>query len=274
MNRLTENHGTETGPTAVPVTTPELEIPTDDPFANDLMDNLSRAHALTELMKRAQTPYVISIDAEWGNGKTTFLKMLTRQLKNDGFGVIEFNAWEHDFTDNPVTTLAGEIVRQTKSFGRSNLRRRAAGLAKAAAPIATEIGAGVAASLATSNVPGAFEKTVIGILKLARIVGKIDPIFRYDSTTQGVTRFKQALKETAEEAARQHGGLPMVVAIDELDRCRPDYTIRFLETIKHFFNTPQPCSSSPPTSTRWRTRSGPFMDRISTRHNTLSDSLT
>ena len=47
--------------------------------------------------------------------------------------------------------------------------------------------------------------------------------------------------DLAQEAKRlrrnQKPGVPwrIVVMIDELDRCRPDYAVRFLETVKHIF---------------------------------------
>lgn len=31
---------------------------------------------------------------------------------------------------------------------------------------------------------------------------------------------------------------PIVIIIDELDRCRPDYAVKTLETLKHFFDIP------------------------------------
>jgi len=34
---------------------------------------------------------------------------------------------------------------------------------------------------------------------------------------------------------------PIVIVVDELDRCRPDFAIKFLERIKHFFNVPGIC---------------------------------
>jgi len=222
---------------ALQVVAPIPEIPVDDPFANDLLNNRARAEALTHLIGRARTPYVLSVDAEWGNGKTTFLNMLVQHLRNEGFGLVEFNAWENDFTDNPFTTLAGEIVKQSKSFGRVSVTERAVELAKAAAPIAIEVGAGTVPAILTSNVPGSAANILRSILKATRLIGQNDAISRYDATAQGVCRFKSALKATAKEMASQHEGKPMVVAIDELDRCRPDYAIRFIEAIKHLFNT-------------------------------------
>ena len=164
--------------------------------------------------------------------------MLKRELQNDEFGVIAFNAWEHDFTDNPVTTLAGEIVKQTKSFGHESLRNRATELAKTVAPIAIEVGAGTIPAAATGNVPGVVANVVQGTLKMLRILGRNDPLAKYTQTTEGIAKFKKALSQTAAAVADQHRGKPMVVAIDELDRCRPDFAVRFLEIIKHFFSTP------------------------------------
>ena len=229
---------TQSGMERIPVGPPEFEVPVEDPFANDLLMNHVRAQALTNLIQRARPPYVIAVDAGWGNGKTTFLRMLKQELQNEGFGVIAFNAWEHDFTDNPVTTLAGEIVKQTKSFGQKSLRRRATELAKAVAPIAIEIGAGTIPAAATGNVPGAAANSIKGALKLLRILGQNDPVAKYAQTTNGICNFKKALRETATEVACQHDGKPMIVAIDELDRCRPDFALRFLEIVKHFFSTP------------------------------------
>ena len=133
MDPTMENAASEAELQGLQVFTLMPPIPADNPFANDLLSTRARAEALTLLIGRARTPYVLSIDAQWGNGKTTFLNMFMQHLMNDGFAVIEFNAWENDFTDNPFTTLAAEIVKQTKSFGRASMTERAVELAKAAA---------------------------------------------------------------------------------------------------------------------------------------------
>ena len=229
---------TQTDPATIQVVLLEPDTLGPDPFADDLLLTHVRAYALTDLIRRARPPYVISIDAEWGNGKTTFLKMLKQHLQSEGFGVIAFNAWEHDFTDNPVTTLAGEIVRQTKCFGRKSLRDRATELAKAVAPIAIEVGAGTIPAAATGNIPGIVANLVKGMSKIVPILSRNDPISKYEQTAKGIANFKKALCQTAKAVSDQHYGKPMVVAIDELDRCRPDFAVRFLEIIKHFFSTP------------------------------------
>ena len=53
----------------------------------------------------------MGIDAPWGAGKTTFLKMWAQHMHNEGFPVVEFNAWETDFSQDPFIALAAELER-------------------------------------------------------------------------------------------------------------------------------------------------------------------
>ena len=46
--------------------------------------------------------------------------------------------------------------------------------------------------------------------------------------------FKKELNQLADKLEK-----PLVFIIDELDRCRPDFAIRLIERIKHFFDIPK-----------------------------------
>ena len=56
----------------------------------------------------------ISIDAPWGIGKTTFMKMLERLIKDKTFGwwTVYYDAWENDMTNDPFTSLLFQICGQ------------------------------------------------------------------------------------------------------------------------------------------------------------------
>ena len=47
-----------------------------------------------------------------------------------------------------------------------------------------------------------------------------------------------AFRLTLEELTKPDDAKPikLVIVVDELDRCRPDYALSLLEIIKHFFN--------------------------------------
>ena len=46
---------------------------------------------------------------------------------------------------------------------------------------------------------------------------------------------KEKIREFINLLIEEHGNR-LVFFIDELDRCKPDYAIRFLERIKHYFD--------------------------------------
>ena len=58
----------------------------------------------------------MSIDASWGNGKTTFLNMWKQHLRNEGFPVVGFNAWNTDFAEYPLIALTSELLNTLRPF--------------------------------------------------------------------------------------------------------------------------------------------------------------
>ena len=73
----------------------EIEISEQDPFANDKLERKPFANVLTTIINLySDKGCVLSINGEWGSGKTTFIKMWQQQLKNNGYRTIYFNAWK------------------------------------------------------------------------------------------------------------------------------------------------------------------------------------
>ncbi len=87
----------------------KLNIPKDDPFAEDILERKESAEILTQFISTIKEPYVLAIDSAWGTGKTTFIQMWSQLLKNNGYPCIYINAWENDFSDDPLVSLIGEI---------------------------------------------------------------------------------------------------------------------------------------------------------------------
>ena len=81
---------------------PKIHIPDDDPFANDELGRKEYAEKLTGFLSTIEEPFVLAIDAGFGQGKTTFVEMWKRYLEQRGFAALLFNAWKHDFTHDPL----------------------------------------------------------------------------------------------------------------------------------------------------------------------------
>lgn len=211
----------------------EIDVPESDPFKNDLLGRKQVVEVLTELLGSIEGPCVFSVDGGWGTGKTTFLNMWSQHLRNNGFSVIEFNAWETDFSSDPFVSISSELTNQLRADSNGSISAR------------IEAAKGAATEIAIKAVPGVVRLLTAGILDLGPLLEKEigdaaasftkDRLSQYLEMQQSVEKFKTSLQEMATAVACSNDGRPVVMVIDELDRCRPSYAIELLEIAKHLF---------------------------------------
>jgi len=78
---------------------------------------------LSELVEKISEPLVIAVDAPWGAGKSVFLKCWVgaHTLENGGEAkTVYFDAFRHDFMDDPLIGLTGVISEQLKDGDKEN----------------------------------------------------------------------------------------------------------------------------------------------------------
>lgn len=189
-----------------------------------LEDSLKReleVALFTKLLNNAKGPYVISIDAPWGTGKTYFTEMIRENISSS-IKSIYINAWESDFTTDPLITLISELksVVDTKSF--QAITDKFLSISKLVIPTAIKI-----ASHGLINL----DKIAEGISEVGEklVLKKIED---YENEKKTIGELKNELKKSVQDTPNQK----IVVFIDELDRCRPNYALEFLERVKHFFD--------------------------------------
>lgn len=83
------------------------------PFVDDLMNLESFAenllkHAITESIVNTGSA-VISLNAEFGMGKSYFLKMFEKFLNEKQINCLSINSWENDFYNEPLIVLLCEF---------------------------------------------------------------------------------------------------------------------------------------------------------------------
>lgn len=219
---------------------PKISISDTSPFGADKLGRSESGDRLTHLLERVKPPFVLAIDAKYGNGKTTFIQMWMAHLKTKGFRSLYFNAWESDFAADPLIAFIGEMDAQINCLliGSESVSKLRASwdkvkkvgsyLAKRAVPVGLKI--------ATADLLDLDKFTEQSIANLAADIAR-EQIEKYEGTKNRIKEFRTLLGEFIRSLAthEQRATLPLVFFVDELDRCRPPYAVELLERIKHFF---------------------------------------
>jgi KAP family P-loop domain len=171
---------------------------------------------------------VLGIDAPYGRGKSCFLERLAKQL-GLSHPVARIDAWADDVGDEPLTAFMASIDDALAPYltVSKKLSDRMAAAKAAALPVIGKLVTGVLVK-AMSKVAG------------DEIEDQLGTVAAYRQRKQSRQLFRQNMRDlvSAIEQNDGAGSPPLIVIIDELDRCRPNYAIRMLEEIKHFFEVP------------------------------------
>ena len=113
-------------------------------LAGDRLERVRYAEFLTNYLaaEGKQRNYVLNLNAEWGAGKTWFIKRWYMELKAH-YPTVYIDAWQQDFSDDPLLTVISSIIEQLKEEAGSPqlspyLSTKLASLLKATAPIITK----------------------------------------------------------------------------------------------------------------------------------------
>lgn len=208
---------------------PDLRISEDNAFASDRLGRKESVEVLTRIVSRIEGPCVLALDAPWGYGKTTFLAMWAKWLRREeqGFPVVAFfNAWETDFTNHPFLAMSSELTKELEVSDKTassptfdTFKRAGKKLLQVAVPAIPQ--------LAGSLIP--VVGPAVGAALSAAVSDESDTN-DYQEAKEAIAEFKAILGNLA-----QGLGNPLVIMIDELDRCRPSYAVELLEVAKHLF---------------------------------------
>lgn len=228
--------------------------PEDHQLASSILGDFSigrnkELKSFLDLLCRIEGNYSIFLDGDWGVGKTFFVKQAIMCLKtfskssfSEEYGIgsdrkaelesavkpiswddgmkqaaAYFNAWEYDYSSNPVIPLLYSLLNSfpdqsgAQAKARSTIRNLEKVMAKA-----TSIGLG------PISISG------------SELIEAASP----DSLTESV-ELQEAIKRSVNEVLSgclESRGSRVVLFIDELDRCRPEFAISVLESVKFLFS--------------------------------------
>ena len=188
------------------------------PFAENLLQNIEKGIAS---FIGAEGAYTISLNAEFGNGKTTFLEMFKVFIeedkeKNQVYNMISINAWESDFYKEPVIAILSEFANYMKKNNEEDKWKK----------ITETIGKiGI-------NIGNQFVQAKTGI-NLKEIKFSLE---NGNNLLKTFNQRKEAIKDIKTAFSEYTKDKKLLIIVDELDRARPDHAVHFLEDMKHFFD--------------------------------------
>ncbi len=180
----------------------------------DYIDKLDREKLAKNFVSvlTSQNANVFSINGGWGSGKTWFLKFVENECEKQNIPFVQFNVWKNDYCDFPLQAIVAEITKLLKQYH---------------SPESKEI--------------LDMEENVNNFLKF---LAPFAPLIKFDAskliTVASYNDFKKLKDKFIDSLVKcLENNEEIIIAIDELDRCRPDYAIKTLEVIKHFFHIPK-----------------------------------
>lgn len=179
--------------------------------------------------------YSIALNGEWGSGKTFFVKQVKlildaenpqsnlpeiMRLKVKGlipnqftcpdcYTTVYYDAWANDNHEDPLLSLIYEAIRSGQIDYSPEQKRSIFDTLSNIADVLTG-------------------KNISNFLEALRGSNELEDMQKGADLESLVRDFINYLIEER--------GNRLVFFIDELDRCKPDYAIRFLERIKHYFD--------------------------------------
>lgn len=206
-------------------------------FNDDLLDLSEFAHRLEQFIAIERHfvsgGLVLALSSKFGAGKTTFLRMWNASLQRQEHGsnrtiVIALNAWESDYYGDPLFAILSCLIEGLRSD-----RKQAGAIIDAAKDIGwftTAIGSQVAAKL-TGIDPMAAGSIAEKKKEKRNGLSTFDAFSTFEQRKKAMSHLQAAIGDFINSS-----GLQILFLVDELDRCRPDYAISYLETIKHIFD--------------------------------------
>ena len=205
-----------------------IEIPSDDIFKHDKL-GLEPAIASRTKAILSHSPQSVAIDGRWGTGKTTFMALWAAYLRREGVKVVEFNAWKA-FGADPLDTLTKAILRQVEVVGPEQERsheRLLAFLSSHASVVAQGV---KLASFLHPGLEGVSDMVELGTQTMGNV-----PIPKAGENEDSKIDSPEAFTSLLSSAAKTSSDRPVVVLVDELDRCSPEYSVEMLQLLEHVF---------------------------------------
>lgn len=193
-------------------------------------------------------PATIGIFGDWGSGKSSLIKMITKELESEeNILILDFNGWLFESYDDAksalMETIVDELIQKTPSGKKEEVRSLAFRLLRKINWF--RLGSKViqySVAAATTGGMGAILPAMTDLPSLAKQAIKLfedvdtektEELLQQE-TKQSISRNIRSFRNEFSELIVKSGFSAVVVTIDDLDRCLPNTIIETLEAIRLF----------------------------------------
>lgn len=243
----------------------ESTLAIDEIWQDDMLGRKDEAKHLVRFLenkyqKETNTPFVLNLDSSWGHGKTFFITHLAEQLRLHNYPVVVFDAWKNDFSDEALlsfisavcTALDNELngaqakkeVKKLRDFATSLFKPTLPVLLSALVKQLTGMSAKQIIDLSEDDTDDSEGEIVDDVEELSSKLSQlaaskaIELYTEKKNATEDFIKTIEKLVSVVDKGKSKKKQLPIFIFIDELDRCRPTFSIELLEGIKHLFSAP------------------------------------
>lgn len=172
------------------------------------------------------------IDGDWGTGKTEFCHKLINKFRgsHSGHRLLYVDAFQADHADNPLMTILAEVLKLLpEGTQRQSFIQKALPVIRYGLKTLMKAGVGHILRKNTDDLSDELEETLKDAADKA-IDASVEVLLQeHEQAEASLKALQSILADIAGES-------PIVLFIDELDRCRPDFAVQMLEVIKHTFD--------------------------------------
>ena len=197
-----------------------IKVGKEDIFENDKLVFKPSVERLASLMESIKPPFTIGVYGNWGSGKTSYMDLLKSVLEKDGrYKTVWFDSWKYENEGSLIAPLLSCVMEELDLKNDNGTLKSAVKIGSALALLSTKALTG--GLLGASDITEAF-KTYEGLSEE-----------KYKNWKSSVDTMRDNFDGLVKEG-NDGSDKPLIIFIDDLDRCMPENAVKFLENIKHY----------------------------------------
>ena len=193
----------------------------------DYLNRENDRNLVLKIINSANENISFAINGKWGSGKTYFLKMLTEKLDSNYY-IFYYDSWDNDYYEDPLIGMLEQLKNKIKEINKgkeaiSSVRKHI--FKKLIKAITTFIDCVIEQRIGLS-ISNTYNKIINSIKETNEDLEISNNYDEYDKLRLAKHLIVCALNELSKEK-------PIILMIDELDRCSPEYALKIMERTHH-----------------------------------------